>query len=192
MEITELGWMLYFSREYERAIKQFQQVLELDPTFRSAHLGLGLAHVQKLMFKGAAGLQNVVSRSVLGMALAYVQKRIFREAIAEFQKAIALSEHSALRITLKGMIHILSGERVEAIKAIEELRKLSEQGYVPPYYSVVLYLALGEKDQALAWLEKAYDERSDFLVFLGQDPLFDNLRSDPRFADLARRVGLPP
>jgi tetratricopeptide (TPR) repeat protein len=126
------------------------------------------------------------------VALAYVQKRIFREAIAEFQKAIALSEHSALRITLNGMIQILSGERNEAIKAIEELRKLSEQGYVPPYCSVVLYLALGEKDQALAWLEKAYDERSDFLVFLGQDPLFDNLRSDPRFADLARRVGLPP
>lgn len=190
MEITELGWMLYFSRQYERAIKQFQQALELDPSFRSAHLGLGLTHVQKLMFRGAAGLQNVVSRSVLGLALAYVQKRIFREAIAEFQKAMALSEHSALRISLKGLIHILSGERNEAVKAIEDLRGLSEQGYVPPYYSVVLYLALGEKDQAFEWLEKAYDERSDFLVFLGQDPLFDSLRSDPRFADLARRVGL--
>ncbi|MDQ2938406.1 MAG: protein kinase, partial [Acidobacteriota bacterium] len=146
MEITELGWMLYFSRQYDRAIKQFQQTLELDPSFRSAHLGLGLAYVQKLMFRGAAELQNVISRSVLGLALAHVQKRIFREAIAEFQKAMALSEHRAVRISLKGLIHILSGERKEAIKVIEELRKLSEKGYVSAYYSVVLYLALGEKE----------------------------------------------
>ncbi|MEP6707148.1 MAG: hypothetical protein ABJC05_06490, partial [Pyrinomonadaceae bacterium] len=84
----------------------------------------------------------------------------------------------------------LSGERNEAIRVMEELKKLSEQGYVSPYYSVVLYLALGEKDQAFEWLDKAYDERSDLLVFLGRDPIFDSLRSDPRFADMMRRVGL--
>jgi eukaryotic-like serine/threonine-protein kinase len=191
MEITELGWMLYFTRQYDRAIEQFQLTLELDPSFRSAHLGLGLSHVHKLMFKGATGLQNVVGRSVLGLALAYVQKRIFREAITEFQAAVALSESSAIRITLAGLIHILSGERNEAIKAIEEIKKLSQQRYVSAYYPVGLYVALGEKDQAFEWLEKAYDERSDSLVFLGQDPMFDTLRSDPRFADLVRRVGLP-
>ena len=74
---------------------------------------------------------------------------------------------------------------------LDQLEELSKSRYVSPYDRATVYAGLGEKDQAIAWLEKAYQERSDGLVFLKVEPKFDGLRSDPRFADLLRRVGFP-
>jgi hypothetical protein len=85
----------------------------------------------------------------------------------------------------------LSGKKAEAQKIIDELKNLSKRSYVPPYNIAVIYAGLGDKNQAFAWLERAYNERSFYLTWIKVDPHLDSLRSDPRFADLMRRVGLP-
>ncbi len=75
--------------------------------------------------------------------------------------------------------------------ALAELREMSKRQYVSPFLFVVVYLGLGDKDQTFAWLEKTYQDRSSFLIWLKVEPLFDSLRDDPRFQDLLRRGGLP-
>jgi hypothetical protein len=75
---------------------------------------------------------------------------------------------------------------------VEILKNHAKQRYIPPYFVAFLYARLGDKDQAFEWLEKGYEDRGPFLSALRVDPAFDNLRSDPRYADLLRRVGLPP
>jgi tetratricopeptide (TPR) repeat protein len=89
-------------------------------------------------------------------------------------------------------VHARLGERSQALRILDELKGASKQEYVSAYSFAVIYLGLGEKDQAFAWLEKAYEERSFLLPnYLKVDPIWDPLRSDPRFADLVRRIGLP-
>jgi len=83
------------------------------------------------------------------------------------------------------------GNRAEAQKILAQLRLLSNEKYVPPITSAMIYAGLGDKDQAFAWLEKAYTERSVWLLWLKVDPKFDSLRSDARFAEFVRRIGLP-
>lgn len=86
----------------------------------------------------------------------------------------------------------MSERRAEAQKIIEQLKEVSAHSYVTPYNLAVIYAGLGDKDQAFAWLDRAYADRSSFLTFfLKTDAHLDSLRSDPRFAELVRRVGLP-
>jgi hypothetical protein len=85
-----------------------------------------------------------------------------------------------------------SGDRLGAVRALNKLAILSKHTHVPSISFALVYLGLGDNDQAVTWLEKAYGERSDFLLVLRVDPLFDALRPDPRFQDLIHRIGLPP
>ncbi len=117
---------------------------------------------------------------------------MYAEAIAEFQKSIAISGRSTFLVAALGHACAVSGNRGEAMKILEELSELSKQRYVAPYFMAVIHKSLGENDQAFEWLEKAYEERSNWLVFLKVEPRLDTLRADPRFQDLLRRVGLPP
>jgi tetratricopeptide (TPR) repeat protein len=87
--------------------------------------------------------------------------------------------------------YALSGKRAEAQKLLAELQELSKQRFVSPASVALIYVALGDKDQAFTWLEKAEKERDGILVRLKVDSRYDSLRSDPRFADLAKHVGLP-
>ena len=86
----------------------------------------------------------------------------------------------------------LSGNREKARQALADLRELSKRRYVSPFETAVIYTGLGDKDRALEWLEKAYEDRSFGLTRLKVDPRFDPLRADPRFAGLLRRMGLEP
>jgi len=113
------------------------------------------------------------------------------EATAEFVKATSLSPESVRNISMLGRAYAVAGRRAEAQRLVEELSSLSRKRYVPPVYRAIIYIGLGEKDKAFTWLEKAYADRSDWMTLLNTDPLFDPLRSDPRFQDLLRRVGLP-
>jgi hypothetical protein len=83
------------------------------------------------------------------------------------------------------------GKKSEALKALVELNELSRHRYVSPFASALIHIGLGEKNRALGWLEKAYDQRSWHMGLLKVHPIFDSLRSDPRFADLLRRMKLP-
>ena len=83
-----------------------------------------------------------------------------------------------------------SHQPAEARKILDQLKERSQQTYVQPMWLAVIYIALGDKDQAFDWMQKAYEDRSAWLVYLKVDPLFDNVRQDARFTDLMRRVGL--
>ena len=157
--------MYYWARQYDRSIQEYRKALEMDPNFAVAHWGLGRA---------------------------YVEKRMFREATAELQKAIVLSGGSAVHLASLGHAYAVAGEKAAARDALSNLKDLSKRANVSPYDIALIHAALGEKDQAFEWLEKAYEQRDSSLIFLKVDPRLDPLRSDPRFQDLLRRMNFPP
>ena len=161
----ELGLAFYYARDYDKAIQQFQKTLELDPNFPLVY-----AH----------------------LPAAYEQKGMYDEAIAGFQKGITLRGGTEWSFSMSGLGHVygLSGKKAEARAVLDELQRTSRQQYVPADSIALIYAGLGEKDQALTWLEKAYEEHAFKMAWLKVEPQWDSLRSDPRFADLVRRVGL--
>jgi serine/threonine-protein kinase len=162
----ELGLAFYYARDYDQAIEQFKKTLELDQNFPPAQQFLPAA---------------------------YEQKGMNSEAMAGFKKAIPLlggGEWAFARGGL-GRIYAVLGKKSEALEVLDELKHLSAQEYVPATSLAIVYTGLGDKDQAFVWLEKAYEERSFQLQWLSVEPRWDSLRSDPRFANLQRRMGLP-
>ena len=111
------------------------------------------------------------------------------EAFAEYQKAIPLSGDSPDEPASLAYTYALSGRKQEALRIIDDLQERSKRSYISPAIIAFVYTGLGEKDQAFEWLEKAYHGRDSLLVLLKVEPMFDPLRSDPRFQDLLRRVG---
>ena len=122
---------------------------------------------------------------------AYIEKGMFPEDIAEARKARELSGVSTQPIALLGYALAKSGKQAEARAEIEGLLKLSTERYVPPYSIAFIYNGLDERDKALAWLERGYEQRDPKMVFLKVEPKWNNLRNDPHFQDLLRRVGFP-
>lgn len=161
---ANVGYPYYFARQYDQAIGHYQKALELDPNYSWAYLWIGQA---------------------------YLGKRMYNEAIANINKAIALSEGNVRMKATLGYAYAVEGKRGEAQQIIVELQAQSKQKYVSAYFIAVIYSGLGDKDQAFGWLEKAYQERHPYLTLLTVEPVFDNLRSDPRYAELQRKVGLP-
>ena len=160
---TDVGRIFYQSRQYDQAIAQYQKTLEMDPNFGVAHFQLGWA---------------------------YEQKGMYEEAIAEYQKTIALGGRPTF-VSFIGRAYALSGKRREAQKVLDELKELSKHSYVSPHYFALIYASLGEKELALTLLEKAYEEGGGQSFALKVDPKWDSLRSEPRFQELLRRMGLP-
>ena len=154
----------YYARRYDEAITYCQKALELNPRFPRCHLWIGQA---------------------------YVQMGKYEAAVAEIKQAITFSGGNTIHTAALGHAYAMAGKRTEARKAISDLERLSKREYVSPYFIAVIYAGLGERDQTFAWLEKAFQERHQFMTLIGVEPLFDPVRSDPRFADLMRRVGLP-
>lgn len=160
-----LGWHYLYARQYDQALDQIEKTGEMDKNFAQTYPWLGLI---------------------------LEQKGRYPEAIAAFQKALRLFPGgSSIAEAELAHTYAVSGNREEAQKIIAELQQLAKSRYVSSYQIAAIYAGLREKDQAFAWLEKAYEERSDGLVNLKAEQRFDSLRSDPRFADLVRRVGLP-
>jgi len=161
---TTAAWMFYFARDYDEAIKRYQKVIESDPDYFPPHRRLGVA---------------------------YLQKKMTKEGIAQIQQSRSLSGESAEEIAYLGYAYAVSGQRVEAEKVISELQEQAKHRYVSPYLLALIYVGLDEKDQAFVWLEKAYEDRSVNLIWLKVEPIFDPLRSDPRFTQLVARLNLP-
>jgi Flp pilus assembly protein TadD len=123
----------------------------------------------------------------LGGAYEHTGKVI--DAITEWSKASELSS-SPVMLSCLGHAYASAGKQIEARKALGELKKLSEQRFVPAWAMAAIYVGLGDKEQALIWLERAYEDKSESFIELKADAKFDPLRSDPRFVNLLRRVGL--
>ncbi len=163
---ANLGVIYYFGREYDLAIGQLRKVLEEHPDFSVAHWGMGLA---------------------------YEQKGMSTEAIAELEKADALSKHSSVNtLASLGHAYAIAGQRSKAQQILSELDTRSKQKPISRYQFALIFTGLGEKDRAFAALEMAFRERSTLLTYLKMDARFDPLRPDSRFADLLHRMGLPP
>src|SRR5712664_1010466 len=156
-----LAVQFYFARQFDQAIEQAHKTLELDPNF-------------------------AISYELLGEV--YVSRGMYREGLSELEKYSALSRGRAMSLALLGYAHARLGERNQALRMLEQLEATSKERYTPAFSFAVVYAGLGEKDQAFAWLEKAYGERTSRLGYLKVEPLWDTLRSEPRFADLVRRI----
>jgi TolB-like protein/cytochrome c-type biogenesis protein CcmH/NrfG len=125
------------------------------------------------------------------LASAYREKKMYPQAIAEFDKMRKQSGNGPAMLMAYGHALAVSGDATGARKVLSELEELSRSRYVPALYFAAVHTGLGEKNQALAWLEKAYSEHNDRLIYLGIDPLADPLRAEPRFRELLSRVGVP-
>ncbi len=171
-----LGDMLAFAhahRQYDQAIAQFRKTIELEPA------------------------QWILGSIYWHLGAVYEKKGMHVEAIAEYQKGMNLDGDSDLAAALEQDYKtsgFIEAKRVMLQKNLQKMREASKQKRVPPLGFAFIYAELGEKEQAFEWLEKAYEERSSALVHLGNGLVCtcDVLRSDPRFADLLRRIGLPP
>ncbi len=161
---ASFGWRLYLAREYDRSIAQLRDTLEMDPTYVWAHLTLGQA---------------------------YQQKGEFKLAIEQLQQAVELSHSSPLTISALAHAYALSGNHAEALKLLAQLEGDSKKMYVSPFYVAIVYLGLGKNEVAMNWLEKAYADRSNGLVFLKVEPELDPLRTNPRFITLQSRLNFP-
>ena len=118
---------------------------------------------------------------------------MYKEGIAEFEKALAISPDNPRALSRLGYAYAVAGRRAEAQKVLDQLNELSKQKYVPQVQVALVYAGLGDKDHAFESLQKAYEDRSIGTVLaLKVDPACDPLRSDPRFADLLRRMNLQP
>jgi TolB-like protein/Tfp pilus assembly protein PilF len=156
------GWIFYNARQYDRAIEQQNKALEIDPNFAIAHSRLGQTYDQKGMYK---------------------------EAVEEFLKAQTLLGDKQEEIAALRQAFTISGIRGFRQKQLDLVLERSKRQPVLSSFIAGLYARLGERELAFQWLEKAYEER-DPVFLLKVDPRWDGLRSDPRFADLIRRVGL--
>jgi TolB-like protein/DNA-binding winged helix-turn-helix (wHTH) protein/lipoprotein NlpI len=160
---TDVGFEAYYSGRYDRAVRQLQAVLVTSPGFPLAHLWLGRT---------------------------YQQKQMYREALAEYEHANRVLPRWPVILAAIGNVHGLMGDRSRARTVLDEMKSLSRERYVTPYGVALVYAGLGEVEQAFKWLNTACDERAHWLVWLKLDPRWDGLRSDRRFGEVLRRVGL--
>jgi eukaryotic-like serine/threonine-protein kinase len=162
--IADVGYPSYYARRFDEALGHYRKAIELDPEFSWGHLWIGQV---------------------------YVQQGKYGDAFAEIKKAIALSDGNVRDLATLGHAYGVAGQRSEALKIIAELQERARQKYVSPYFFALVYVGLGDQDQAFAQLDKAYQERHPYLILVKVEPVFDVLHSDPRFADLVRHVGVP-
>ena len=157
---TDLAFFLYWARRYEEATTQIRKTLELDPN-------------------------NAFAHSILGWCL--IEKGNKAEARAEFQKATSLDD-LPWYISSLGYACAANGDRAKAEQILQDLEELSKQRYVSPANRAAVYLGLGEKEKALDWLEKAYEDRDPIFWWIDGDQLYDSLRNEPRFQALVEKI----
>ena len=158
-----LGLNLYYAHRYDEAIKQLRTTVDMEPNY-------------------------YLSRMFLGSS--YEQHGDLPAALEEFQKASTLANEIPWTLAELGHLYARLGRTSEAEEVLKELARREKRGYVPAYNFATVYVGLSRNDQALKFLEKAYAERSMILIYLKTDPELDPLRSEPRFTDLIRRIGM--
>src|SRR5271154_5262356 len=159
---SDLAEFFLLTHSYDESVKQSGKVIEMDPAFAIGHKQLGDA---------------------------YLLKQMDKEAVAELQKAVRLSGGSPICIADLARAYVASGKMNEAEKLLSDLEKSSNASFTNAPHIAMIYASMGDHEQAMHWLERAYEERFNPSILLRAG--FDPLRSDPRFEDLMRRIGLP-
>ena len=157
-----LGECYFYARQYDQAIAQGHATVEMDPNFFLSHYALGAA---------------------------YQMKGLFPEALAEYKRLQQLNDDPNYLASF-AQFYVASGKRDEALKTLGQMKVIARQRYVSAYSFATVYAALGDKDKAFEQLERSNQDRAGDFTYFRVDPFLDNLHSDPRFADLVRRVGL--
>jgi TolB-like protein len=152
----------YFGREYQRAVEECEKAEQLDPGYFMLHFIAGRAHMR---------LNN------------------YARAIKHLKTAIGAGEMPLMEAAL-GLAYAVSGKKGLTQKLAEQFKEAAKKRYIPPTYFGMLFAGLGDRDKALEWLEKAYQERADGLTWLAVEPMMDDIRNDPRFQELVRKIGL--
>jgi tetratricopeptide (TPR) repeat protein len=160
---ADVGYPLYYAGRYDEAIEFYRTALEMDQNFFWSHAWIGQARIEQ---------------------------RMFAEAIDEIQQALRISGNNTRVLATLGYAYAVAGQRPKAQQVIAELQARSKGGYVSPYFLAVISAGLGEKEQALAYLDKAVQERQPYLVLVDVEPVFTGVRDDPRFQALLQRIGL--
>ena len=153
----------YFGREYQRAVEECEKAEQLDPGYFMLHFFAGRA---------------------------YMRLKEYAKAIAHLKQARTETGEMPLMEAALGLAYAVNGKMAETMKLVEAFQKAAKKRYIPPTYFGMLFAGLGDKDKAMAWLEKAFEERADGLTWLNVEPMLDEIRSDPRFQSLIRRIGL--
>jgi DNA-binding winged helix-turn-helix (wHTH) protein/tetratricopeptide (TPR) repeat protein len=161
---SDLGFHYYYTGRYDEAVKQLKFVLEMNEDFAPAHLWLGRTYQE------------------LGQ---------FDDALAEFRQVEARLREWPVSIAARGFVAGVAGRADEALEILAELKRLAGRKFVTPYGVALVYAGLGDNDAAFGWLNKAFEERSHWLVWLRLDPRWNGLRPDPRFAELVSRMRFP-
>lgn len=161
---TGVGHVLYLSRQYDRAIEQYRRAVDLDPNFMMTHIWFGRP---------------------------YLEKGMYNEAIAELETAVRLSGESTLALAMLGHGLASAGRDDEANQILEKLKDRATKRYVPSYWIAVIYNGFRDREQVLAWLRMAFEERSSWLVWSNVEPRFAWLRNDPEFAGLLSEMKFP-
>ena len=157
-----VGWILYTVRRFDEAIETCQKILELDPDLSPPYFYLGSS---------------------------YTANGLYKDAIAAYEKAISLNPEATGFYIYQAALYVMSGDRHKGEQIISELTNRVD--YISPGELAIYYVATGDLDRAFKLLNTAFDEHDPQLQFVGFDPLFDPIRSDPRFADVIRRIGIP-
>lgn len=155
------GWLLFWARQYDRAITQYGKVLDLNPD-RAVVVGM--------------------------LGTAYLQKSMYSQAITEWERSTSLAGRTTSVVAQLGYAYAVAGRKAEARRVLDELADRSKRQYVASYWIAMVHHGLGQDDEALARLERAFQDR-EALVLLDVEPRWDGLRSAPRFQALQRRVG---
>jgi TolB-like protein/Tfp pilus assembly protein PilF len=161
---NRVAWMYFNYGQVERAIEQRKKTLELDPDYVDAFYGL---------------------------AEDYLHMSMYTEAIATIERAMSLAGRKPHFVAILARTYALSGRRDKAETLLRELQERATSEYVLPTFFAEVYASLGNTDEAFRWLEKGYQERNWFMLFLRLAPRWDPLRSDSRFDDLVQRMGFP-
>jgi tetratricopeptide (TPR) repeat protein len=157
-----MGYSYYIGRHYDKAIEASQKALGVQPDLALAHQALGNSFQQ------------------LGR---------YDDAIAELMKARNISKDDPWMEADLGNAYAVAGRQAEAKTVLRDLQDRSAREYISPYFVALVYVGLAEKEQALRWLQKAYEDRSALMTWLKVEPKLDSLRSDAHFQELERRVG---
>ena len=161
---TDVGFQMFYARNYDDCIKQLRRTLQMDPAFPVAHLWLGRA---------------------------YQQKGMFEESMAEYQATDAALPNWVVTIAGIGNLQGLAKKSADAQLTLAELETMSKSRYVTPYGVALVYAGMGKNDEAFRRLKQAFDDRAHWLVWIRLDPRWDSLRSDQRYTEMIRRMGFP-
>ena len=191
------GDQLIARRQFPQALQQFQRAAELDPFSPIINTEIGLVHFYTGQndpaiehFRRMCDQFPEFFPARMYLAWAYTQKKMYVEAKREYQQAARLSHGHTLVLATSGYTQAVAGEKAEARQSLKELTDVASRQYVSPYRFAIIYAGLGDKQKAIEWLNRAYDELDLLLIYMDVSPFFDTLRDDPKFVELLKRMGL--